>query len=239
MKTVRLSIVISAIVSLAGCFGAGIVPDPDAQDQPGSIDLSNVETWFMPSGSAGDQLLAGGQADNLYNDVHGGLWWAASTLFPAVQAWSVDLPTTYEHPDVPEWTVTWSESAGTLTWEVDYLEGSLGLTLSDAGSQADVTVEENGTTYLEGTISYDGLTGSGTVYLETRSGTVQLSYSWEPSPSPDYQIRVSIETQPNQDGFTSTMVIDTDFDGERGEYSGTALGDPYGPIVWPQQRLPR
>jgi hypothetical protein len=239
MKTLRVFAVVSAIGVLSGCFGPGIVPDSTAGDQQVALDLSNVETWFMPAESAGDQLLLSGQTDNLYRDVHAGLWWPASTVFPAIQAWSSDLPPTYEHPDVPDWTVTWSESAGIITWEVDYLEGSFVLTLSDAETEASVTLAENGSTYLDGSISYDGLSGSGTVYVEGRAGTQQFDYSWGPSPTPDYQIRISIETPPNQDGFNSTMVIDTDSDGERGEYSGTTLGDSYGPFAWPAQRVPR
>jgi hypothetical protein len=194
MKAVQLVIGISLLLALSGCFGAGVLPDPGDIEEPVSLDLSNVEPWLMPDESEGHAVLTNPQNPTLYGTVYSEMTWIID-VFPVLQDWDSSLPSQYAYPPAEPWLdITWELSDGEFTWDIDYGEGSYVVTLSDAGSEVTILVSENGNPLLSGAIAYDGLSGNGYI------GPEQFNYSWGPSPSSSFDIRVEISTQPNLDG---------------------------------------
>ena len=98
--------------------------------------------------------------------------------------------------------------------------------MTDTGSNYQLTVRESGSLLMDGTIAYNGTTGSFTVYGDS---VPLYSYAWQPSSLVPYDWRITAELTTSE---PSSITIDTTTDGSMGRYSGLDNGDSFGPTTW-------
>jgi hypothetical protein len=232
MKRVRLAAVGAVVIVLSGCFGAGLTPDADTGAD--TVDFSQIEVWTL-DGKGGNEghdflySLSGGEG--LYSEAFDDLWWA-ELVFPVVNDWSTDSSASYVYTDsAPDLDVAWSEANGVYIWDISHAEGEYSISVSTGDETLAFSVTIDGTETMDGSISVDGLSGSGVLVGESKN----YNYSWGSSVSPGYDITLEIEEViPSAPAASSSpslvvmappsprlMTIDTVFDTSFGEYSGT------------------
>lgn len=229
-RFVTMMVIVAAALALAGCFGASPVPPPedgDGSQGPVAPDFSRLEVEQLPGD--GHTVLYGNQSYTPYTNAVNMMWWATE-VYPVLSDWSTSKPSSYSVSGDPTYEVTWSLSGSEFTWEISGGEVPLTVTVEDTGAGFAVTVSESSTTFLSGTVSYDGLEGS--VELNDYGGRT-ATYSWGPSNETGYDIRVDITWSDPQEAYDDTMTVHSTLDGSAGFYQGEENGDSYGPVSWP------
>lgn len=223
-RFVTIVVVVTSALALAGCFGPTA---PPLDDGPAVPDFSRLEVQQLPGD--GHQTLYGNRSYTAYTSAVDTLWWVGS-VYPVLVDWSTDKPSSYSVPGDPPYEVTWSQTGSTFTWEISDGEVTYTVAVEDTGTGFAVTVAESSTTFLSGTVSYDGMEGS--VELSGYGGGT-ATYSWGSSDETGYDIRVDITWSDPQQLYDDTMTVHTTLDGSAGFYEGEENGDSYGPFYWP------
>lgn len=226
MKVFRLAVAGAVVLVLSGCFGVGPDPgtDPDATGQE-PPDFSKIAPFLLPEESLGDQILTSQQNPTAYAEVlNTPVWGNEFSIFEILAAWTPEHPNTYDY--LGEWPqVEWSEIPGGYEW---LFAETLSLTLTDTGTAISVEIideTESPVTLLSGSVEYDALSGSVTIF-----GEVDYDYTWGPSTMAAYDITIAIEYI---NEVTELLVIHTTLDGSEGEYEKFIAGDLSGSGFWP------
>jgi len=230
MKAKLFLVIAIVAVVLSGCFGAGLVPDPDGGEEPLPPDFSKAAPFLFDEMSEGHLVLAEGRTQTPYGDVLNALWWASEytqsfSIFDILADWTPEKPSTYFYlEEGPQ--VDWTEITGGYEW---IFSDAISLTLTNTGSEISVLIEDLSvtTTVLSGTVAYDAMSGSVTVFGDGED----YDYSWGPSTVSGFEIRIEI-TYVSE--IEVKMVIDAMIDGSEGEYELLYDGTPDGGGSWPQ-----
>ena len=210
-----LGVVLVSAVVLAACGGAGAGGDES------SPDFSQIALISVPATSTGGEILSGeGGADPYINAM--GIASGFSGLFGVFADWAPDKPASYSYDG---FTVEWSQSGNTWCWTITGPEIDFEFCVTDTGSNYQLTVRESGSLLMDGTIAYNGTTGSFTVYGDS---VPLFSYAWQPSSLGPYDWRITAEYL----SIDSSITIDTTTDGSMGQYFGQDNGDPFGTDTW-------
>ncbi len=227
MRVCRLAVAGAVVLVLSGCFGVGPDPgtDPDATGQE-PPDFSKIAPFLLPEESLGAQILF--EDETAYGDVLNTLWWtteytAPNSIFEILAAWTPEQPNTYNYLGEGP-LVEWSEIPGGYEW---LFAETLSLTLTDTGTAISVVIEEieGPVTLLSGSVGYDALSGSVTIF-----GEVDYDYTWGPSTMAGYDITIEIEYTSE---VAQLLVIHTTLDGSEGEFEEFVNGEPSDSGVWP------
>ena len=223
MKVIRLAVAGAVVLVLSGCFGVGPDPgtDPETTGQE-PPDFSKIAPFLLPEESEGAYTLF--DDDTAYAEVlNTPVWGNEFSIFEILAAWTPEHPNTYDY--LGEWPqVEWSEIPGGYEW---LFAETLSLTLTDTGTAISVVIEEieGPVTLLSGSVGYDALSGSVTIF-----GEVDYDYTWEPSTMAAYDITIEIEYI---NEVAELLVIHTTLDGSEGEYEKFVGGDLSGSGFWP------
>jgi hypothetical protein len=192
METVmkaRLFLVITTVaVVLSGCFGAGLVPDPDGGEEPVAPDVSQIDVQLMAA-AASDAITSSEGPAYVYTSAtsfaQGALGW-----FYILQDWTPDSPAAYLYLD--EWPeVEWSNTGNTWCWtitatgEVDDTVTEICVTPLELHLSIEITMTTPDVQIsITGTIAEDGTEGS--LQLSSNGSPDTASYAWAPSANENY-----------------------------------------------------
>ena len=208
-----LALVLLSAVVLAACGGAGAGdssesgPDFSTLQFPTLVGVAEEEFYSFTDPP---------DPNGLYAQSMSAAWYLY--LFSFLQEWTQDKPNPYTFEDVE---ISWSQSGSTWCWTIDYGEGSLKFCITDTGTSYELTLTESETLLMAGTLTYDGETGSVTLYAEPTN----LSYAWQSATSAPYDLRITVT---NLDAAYSTfLIVEVQEDGSQWRYTGETLADPY------------
>ncbi len=210
-----------AVFFLAACGSSGAGSDNGGG---GSPDFSNIRVLQIPPGEGtdtlGDPLAA---PTPIYYGAMG-LVGLVNGVIPLLATWSETNPATYSEGS---FTITWQQTGNTWCWTFDDGEVDIQICVTDTGSDFQVEMRYDGLLFLEGTIAYDGSSGTVTVY-DIWEGFTEYVYAWEPATSPwDWRIIGSYTFDDGVETSSGSLELFMTSDGSAGSFSGDENGDSF------------